>query len=61
MGRPYSVQYAVDIKKQLDELDITAEELVQHFMSWLNADTLCAALEDFCVDNDIDLEEDEDD
>lgn len=61
MGRPYSREYQNELTDKIQEYEISADEVLNHLLGWVDSDTACAALEDFCRDYEIDLEEDEDD
>ena len=63
MSKPYSREYECELRQRLNDFEVDAENILDYVLSYVDSDTSCAALEDFCRDWDIpyESEEEEDD
>lgn len=59
MSRIYDRNYQVELWEMLDTYGYPADEILDHVLDWLDSDIACKALEDFCVDNEIELPEED--
>ena len=57
MSRSYNREYEAELIDKLTEYGCDADDVLNHFLDWLNVDQTCGALEDYCIDNDIELPE----
>ena len=55
MSRMYDRNYEYEMVELLNVYGYSAEDILEHFLSWLSSDQTCGALEDFFNDNDIEL------
>ena len=52
----YSRECENELMEKLEMYGCDSKDILEHFLCWLDSDTTCKVLEDYCIDNDIPLQ-----